>query len=160
MNLFTLMELKYDTGLNTKGLLKARADGSVERAKMAYGAAQRVFTIFDDTVVRAEKFSATAGGERKVTMDGYVTREGKKAIVAAWFGDRAVGEENETVAVDVALTGVTFESPVWVDLRTGEVREIGRGSWEKTEGGCKLVGVPLYDSPVLIAEKGVVAVGK
>ena len=60
-NLFTLCELKYAqpkmTGFNRKGLLRCNDDKTVAGPKLAYFAAQRVFSIFDDTLERFRDFN-------------------------------------------------------------------------------------------------------
>lgn len=55
--------------------------------------------------------------------------------------------------VDVALPRGRFVAPVLVDLRTGLVCEIGAGRWKQTAVGAEFRALPLYDSPMLIAER-------
>lgn len=39
------------------------------------------------------------------------------------------------------------------DLLSGEVRAIPKVNWQETSEGCVFRGIPLYDSPTLVAEK-------
>ncbi|MGI5869418.1 MAG: hypothetical protein ACOX9C_08250 [Kiritimatiellia bacterium] len=43
--------------------------------------------------------------------------------------------------------------PVWVDLITGRVFEVPEGKIERRDGGMTLVDIPMWDSPVLIANR-------
>ena len=51
------------------------------------------------------------------------------------------------------MAGATFTEPVYVDLLTGKVYEIPRECWVNENGTVTFKRLPIYDSPVLIAEK-------
>jgi hypothetical protein len=55
--------------------------------------------------------------------------------------------------VDVALPFSDLIEPVYVDLKSGRVYEISAGSWVRRGGTAELRGLPVYDSPVLIASR-------
>lgn len=147
-NLFTLMELQYPDRLNTKGLLKSRPDGTVERPKPAYFAAQHVFAVFDDSLERIADLECESSVTNKLAVFGWRKKAGGAPIVAAWFSGHTPSESNDLVPVDLALKGVTFKDPVYADLLTGRVYALPAGSV-----GPALKGIPVYDSPILIAEK-------
>ena len=46
-----------------------------------------------------------------------------------------------------------FNNPVWVDLLTGHVYEIPKSDWRKSGGSYTFKQIPLYDSPILLADK-------
>jgi hypothetical protein len=48
--------------------------------------------------------------------------------------------------------------PVWVDLRTGEVYEIPEKNWSRKGLVYTFKDIPVYDSPVLIADKSLVLI--
>jgi len=50
----------------------------------------------------------------------------------------------------------SFQTPVYVDLRTGEVYKIPESDWKRN--GTKYVfdNIPIYDSPILIADSSVI----
>ena len=92
-NLFTLCELKYSqpkmTGFNRKGLLRCNEDMTVSGPKPAYYAAQRVFSIFDDSLERIADFKFTVPSEDKLAVFGYRKKEGGGAVVDSGFERRS-----------------------------------------------------------------------
>jgi hypothetical protein len=52
--------------------------------------------------------------------------------------------------------GRPLEDPVWVDLLTGRVYEFPRSRQLVHSGGVTFVNVPVYDSPCVLTERGVV----
>jgi hypothetical protein len=160
-NLFTLCELKYAqpkmTGFNRKGLLRCNDDQTVAAPKLAYFAAQRVFSIFDDTLERIRDFKFTAPPDEKLAVFGY-RRKGSDALVATvWLNGDPPTDSNATTPVDLTFHASRFTSPVYADLITGNVHEIPRDRWSVEGGNVTFKQLPLYDSPVLIAEKAALA---
>jgi len=157
MNLFTLSEFIYNDahrkGLNTKGLLAINPDKSISHVKPSYYAAQNVFSIFDSTLVRDEDVTGTAGTDKPVSIDGYRKKPSGNSVVAIWFNSEAAAESNDYTPVDFTFRNVHFKEPVYVDLRTGGVFEIPAGSWSQEGGETKFRAIPVYDSPILIADK-------
>jgi hypothetical protein len=152
-NLFTLMELHYPTGRNTKGLLKANADQTVAYAKPAYFAAQNVFAIFDDSLSPIADYPSTASTTNRLAVTAYRKRETNQQVIAIWFSGAVPSDSNAMTPVDFTFERGDFREPVWVDLRTGEARWIPNANWARKNGGCGFRRVPVYDSPILIAEK-------
>ena len=153
MNLFTLMELHYTDRLNTKGLLKARPDKTVEREKPAYFAAQRVFAIYDDRMERLADYPCATSITNRLSVLACRDRNLRGQIVAVWLNEGMPGDANAVTPTDLTFARGEFKDPVLVDLLTGEVRAIPKGNWRQTSGGCLFRGIPLYDSPTLIAER-------
>jgi hypothetical protein len=160
-NLFTLCELKYAqkgmTGFNRKGLLRCNDDKTVSGAKPAYFAAQRVFSIFDDTFVRVRDFKASTAADEKLAAFGYEVQGGARPpgalIVTVWLNGAPPTDSNRTTPMDVTFERASFTTPVLVDLLTGEVRAIPRDRWSAADGKATFKQMPLYDSPILVAEK-------
>jgi hypothetical protein len=145
-NLFTLMELHYPGRMNTKGLLQANPDGTVARPKPAYRAAQNVFAIFDDTLVRTPVVRHEASGAPKIAVQGYRHETTGAAVVAVWLSAAPPVESNATTSIDLAFPDLKFKEPVYVDLLTGDVFAL-------EHEGATFKNVPIYDAPILIAER-------
>ena len=161
MNLFTLMELHYAAAgggvrVNTKGLLKSNPDKTVERPKPAYYAAQHVFSIFDDTLVRMADYPSTTTATRKLAVNAWARRDTKKQVVAVWFSGEVPSDSNELTAIDLTFEQGDFTEPVYVDLRTGAIHAIPPANWSREGGRCIFRQIPVYDSPILIAERSAV----
>ena len=59
--------------------------------------------------------------------------------------------DGDTVLV---APGVAFKDPVWMDMITGRVYEIDAKDFETRDGTTIFTRLPLWDSPILIAERG------
>ena len=151
-NLFTMIDLHYRWGgavdMNYKGLLASREDQTVDYVKPAYDAAQHVFAIFDDSLDRVTDFTCTAGTTRSLAAFAYANKKTGAQVVTLWFKDDKPSDSNARTPVDLTFSGARFDEPVLVDLLTGEVRALPRAT-----GGSRFSQIPLYDSPILIAEK-------
>lgn len=164
-NLFTICDLRYvdNNGkfvFNRKGLLLANDDMTVARPKLAYFAAQRVFSIFDDTLKRVNEFELVTAPSALIFSVAYRKIKGALAdeanIVVMWLSNGPPKDEFEPILVDLWPKNIGFKKPVLVDLLTGEVYEIPQDRWSNSEEGTKFVKMPIYDSPILIAECGAI----
>jgi hypothetical protein len=57
-----------------------------------------------------------------------------------------------TTPVNITFKDLEFEKPVLIDLMTGKVYEISKNMFLQNGGGSTFENLPLYDSPMLIAE--------
>lgn len=164
-NLFTLMELHYkDKGggvkVNTKGLLKSKDDKTVERAKPAYFAAQHVFALFDDTLTRIEDFPAR-GGPQNLVIHAYAKKDSKKQFVTLWLGGAIPSDKNDPAPIDLTLVKATFDEPVYIDLLSGTVYSIPKANFAKQANGTTTFQqIPVFDWPIVIAEKALIELKK
>lgn len=163
MNLFTLCDMHYTQAsnqvtvdgivrMNYKGLLATHPDRTIAHVKPAYYAAQTVFAIFDDTVKRIPEFPFSTTSLRGLAVTGYRNEAGAQ-IVTLWFNDAPPGEANGVTFADVTLRAGKFTEPVLVDVRTSTVYALPQPASSSTATGVTFRAVPLYDSPMLIAEK-------
>jgi hypothetical protein len=154
MNVFTLSDFYYPKGLNAKGLVRINPDLSVVGRKPAYFAVQTVFAIFDHGVVVVPGKTVAASTAEKIA--GYVYRHqgSRRHLASVWFGGAPPTLTDELRTVDVTLPFADLADPVLVDLKSGRVFEIPAGTWSRRGDTCELRGVPLYDSPVVIASRG------
>lgn len=164
-NLFTICDLRYVDKdgkfvFNRKGLLLANDDMTIARPKLAYFAAQRVFSIFDYTLKRVREFELVTAPSAPIFAMAY--RKVKNAlaneanIVVMWLSNGPPKDEFEPVLVDLRLQNINFKKPALVDLLTGEVYEIPQDRWSNSEEGARFAKMPIYDSPTLIAEFGAI----
>ncbi len=159
VNLFTMIDLHYRRGgkldMNYKGLLASREDRTVAYAKPAYFAAQHVFSVFDDSLSRMADFPFTVKATNKVALYAYRQKATGKQAVTLWLSGAMPSDSDATIPLDIALPRGEFTEPVYADLRTGEVYSLPEANWTRAGGGARLRQIPVYDSPILIAERGV-----
>jgi hypothetical protein len=169
MNLFTLSDLHYTTAsaqggadgllrMNYKGLLATNPDQTVAYAKPAYRAAQTVFAVFDDTLVRVADYPFATTALRAVALSGYRRERDGAQVVALWFSDAPPADANGVSLADVTLRAGKFTEPVLVDVRTSTVYALPKAGWSQSEQGAVFRALPIYDSPLLIAEKSVLGI--
>ncbi len=155
-NLFTISDIHYAAGdhmvgVNTKGLLKTNPDKTIERPKLAYRAAQHVFSLFDDRWVPLTENQPAVNHEQMAAF-GYRHRSGGATLVTLWCNDARPADTYAPKMTTVKVTG-SFTRPVFVDLISGTVYEIPRKHWQKTGARHTFTGVPVADYPVLIADR-------
>lgn len=155
-NQFTISDLNYPTGKNDKGLLKTDQNKKVLYPKQSYRAMQFLTAIFDDTLTRIAAYKVETDTSKSLSIFGYEQRGTKRQIVTLWQNEAAPRDSTETEAVTFTVPNGNFETPVWVDLRTGGVYEIPRSNFSRNGATFVFKDVPVYDAPILIAEKNIV----
>ncbi|MBE7540427.1 MAG: hypothetical protein HS122_18720 [Opitutaceae bacterium] len=169
MNLFTLCDMHYTQEsnqggadgvlrMNHKGLLATRLDQTVDHVKPAYSAVQGVFTIFDSTVERISAYPYTASALRGISLTGYRDKKSGDQVAAFWFNDAPPADGNGVDQMQLSLPSGHFTEPVLVDLRTSTVYALAKNQWTVDATGIHLRNVPVYDSPLLLAERSLVPV--
>ncbi|WP_460636856.1 GH39 family glycosyl hydrolase [Larkinella harenae] len=162
-NLFTISDIHYAagdhmTGVNTKGILKTNADKTIERPKMAYKAAQHVFTTFDDQLELLDKVKPQVDQET-VSAFQYRQRKNSGSLVTLWSGEARPAETYDPKPTTVTVEG-KFSKPVLVDLISGKVFEIPKSQWKKSGNSHTFTAVPVPDYPVLLADQSVLSLVK
>ncbi|RYC70989.1 hypothetical protein EQG79_02240 [Spirosoma sordidisoli] len=157
-SVFTIIDIRYagDTPvLNMKGLIQSDLDKTVIRPKVAYYAVQNLASVFDNRLELIPGFNATTTARESTSLFGYKQKAGKKQLVAVWLDSKTPTNLFTTTPIDITISDGNFDTPVWVDLLTGHIYEIPKGSWQKTGTTYTFSNVPVYDSPVLIADKSI-----
>ncbi len=155
-NLFTISDIHYAAGdhmvgVNTKGLLKTNPDKTIERPKLAFKAAQHVFSFFDDAL-KADAAIRVQSDNGTQACFGYSGKNGLSAVTI-WQAEARPADVYEPKQTTITVDGALFKTPVYVDLISGKVYELPKGSWKKEGGSFVFEGVPVPDYPVLITDK-------
>jgi hypothetical protein len=177
-SIFGIAEMAYTAGpitrLNFKGLLKSDMTKKISRPKTAYYAIQNMTAIFDDRLERIKELEelhtiSTAGPkdhafrhstDRDLAFFGYKHKVTGKHAYTIWQRENIPVDANQLSLQEINLTNANFDSPVWIDLITGAVHEVPTGQW-KCEGiVTTITGIPVYDSPVVLADKSLVGISK
>lgn len=151
---FSIIDMHYaEDGINRKGLLFSNDDQTVGHEKQAYRAVQHLTAIFDDTLERIEEYPYDQTGSRHVSVFGYRHKNTGEQVVTVWFDNATPSDSNTCTPVSFTFPGGRFSDPVYVDLRTGAVREIPDEQWNTSGDGSSFTDIPIYDAPILIAER-------
>ena len=141
---------------NTKGLIKSDLDRNFVARKQSYGSYQNVTAIFNDQLRRIADYPHQVATDSSLSVFAYESLDQKQQAVVVWIDGQTPSNDNSKIVLDLDFPKGNFSEPVWVDLRTGSVHEIPAASISQNAGGYSFNNIPVYDSPVLIAEKSLI----
>jgi len=154
---FTICDFNHvGREINRKGLLHATADKRVDKIKLAYYSVQHVTAIFDDTLERIREPVAGVLYGKSTACFAYRSKAGGQNLIVMWDNSGTPNDSFETRPAQVTVKGLAFKEPVWADLVSGGVYEIPAERIAKADAFTIFKDVPLYDAPVLIAERALV----
>lgn len=151
-SVFTIIDIYYKPVLNTKGLIQSDITMAAIRPKVAYYAVQNLAAVFDNNLILNPGFQYKTTSKESLSVYGYQEKDSENQLIAIWLDGEEVTNSFETISVDITVENGHFNNPVWVDLMTGKIYELTDKDWKRT-GESYTFNIPLYDSPVLIAEK-------
>lgn len=177
-SLFGIIDMAYTNGpisrLNYKGIIKSDSTKRAIRPKMAYYAIQHVTAIFDHSLQRIKKVEAsynkahiptdkahivyTQSTDRSLAVYAYQHKDTKKHLYTIWTDDYIPAESNKTRNLTFTFANGNIDQPVYVDIITGGVYDIPTNQWKKIGNQYTFVNIPIYDAPILIADKSLVTV--
>jgi hypothetical protein len=70
-----------------------------------------------------------------------------------WYCDRIPNDELAWDRIDLTIMGVTFRDPVYVEMITGKVFKLDRSAWNSEGGNTMFTQLPMWDSPIMLAER-------
>ncbi|MFF0885290.1 hypothetical protein [Streptomyces sp. NPDC003456] len=155
-SVFSISDLHYPGKINSKGLLQTNTDKTIRYAKPSYYAVQNVASLFDRTVRPLPGYGWSASPNASLTVQAFAKQGAGRQIVGVWSGAAKPSEVNTTRATDLTFTDGNFDDPVLVDVRTGAVHDIPAANWSVQGGKYTFKDIPVYDSPVLIADRSVI----
>ncbi|QHW00377.1 GH39 family glycosyl hydrolase [Spirosoma endbachense] len=175
-SVFGIIEMAYTNGpinrLNYKGIIKSDSTKKAIRPKIAYYAIQNVTAIFDHSLQRIKKLEHTynrafvpenkaemtysPSTDRSLAVYAYQHKDTKKQVFTIWANDYIPVESNATRNLSFSFANANIDTPVYVDIITGGVYEIPASQWKKTGAIYTFTDIPIYDAPILIADKSLV----
>jgi hypothetical protein len=163
-NIFGISEMVYPYGTNTKGLVRINeVTKEVTYAKPAYYAMQTLTSVFDNTLEAVPGYGGNGfnrtSPQSPLSAYGFKHKNTGRQVAAIWeYGaqGRMPSDDTTRKPVTVTLPGGDFADPVYVDVRTGEVFDIPTGNWSKSGSTYTFTGLPVGESPVLIADRSLI----
>ncbi len=140
---------------NTKGLIKSNLDRNFVALKQSYGAYQHATAIFDHRLKRIPNYAYTVDSDSSLSIFAYQSKFDQQVVVF-WKDSQTPTNSNAKTAMTFAFPAGNFATPVLVDLRTGKVYELPKSSWKKDGTHYTFENIPVYDSPVLIADQSLI----
>lgn len=112
--------------------------------------------VFDDRIERIADYKAETDSAKPLAIFGYRHKDSKRQVVTVWQNGDAPRDSTDTEPVTVTVSNGDFQTPVFVDLRTGGVYEIPPANVARNGSNFIFKNIPVYDSPILIAEREIV----
>jgi hypothetical protein len=160
------------TRLNVKGLIESDSTRRAIRPKLVYYAMQNVASLFDNSLRRLKtlRYLHNQNGpvpkgevryhkntDRSLAVFGYENLQTGKQVYTLWM-DEAIPTDSKTRKdLKITLMGaVNIDQPVYVDIISGTVYDIPSSLWRKEESKMIFDTVPVWDAPILIADKSLI----
>ena len=150
-SVFTIIDLKYPNMLQSFGLIRSNLLHDFIYKRPAYYAVQHMMSFFDDAVKPVGILEYESDSPRTLTVAGFEKAGTPVALV--WYSDEIPSDELAWDKIDVTIKGVTFRDPVYVEMITGKVFELDKSAWKSDGGNTTLTQLPMWDSPMMLAER-------
>lgn len=144
--------------VNTKGILRANKDNTVAGKKPAFTAYQNITSIFDHSLERIPNYLYKTTTDMSLSAYGYRAKNFDHQVITIWEDEGTPNNSTDKVKVDFEFPKANFIEPVYVEMLTGEVYEIPKTDWDKNRTQYTFRNIPIYDSPILIAEKSLIKI--
>jgi hypothetical protein len=149
---FTMVDLHYGWMLQSFGLIRMNGNKEPVYKRPKFYAVQHVTSLFTSDMKATDDVKVSVDYNLNIRSYG-LEKNGKKVGFALWIGGERPTASLERKMVDVNVTGLKMEDPVYVDMLTGYVHEL-KGMFNGTKGGRVWVNdLPVWDSPVVIIER-------
>ena len=150
-NVFTMIDLRYTNMQQSFGMIRSNLQLQFIYKRPTFYAVQHMMTFFDDAVKAVGLLECETVAKRKPTVAGF--EKAGTPVALLWYGDRIPSDELVWEPADLTIKGAAFKDPVYVEMITGKVFDLAPGSWSSEDGSTRLAQVPLWDSPVMLAER-------
>ncbi len=140
--------------INRKGLLRADETHRVQGPKPVYFAVQHMASLFDNRLERVPGAAASVMGRESYC---YACRrtDGSGGLAVAWDRSGVPSERTAPEPGSIIVRGLPFREPVYCELISGEVYELPEGAFHQEGDVALFREIPLWDSPVVVAEKSI-----
>ena len=150
-SVFTIIDLRYPNMLQSFGLIRSNLLHQFIYKRPSYYAVQHMAGFFDDTVKPVGLLPHESDGTREITVAGF--DQDDASVLLIWQCDEVPGDALQWDPVDLTIQHAKFQDPVYVEMITGKVYELGRSAWKAEGETLTFTKLPVWDSPVMVAER-------
>jgi polysaccharide biosynthesis protein PslG len=156
VNIFTLSDIWYQggdhlVGYNSKGLLKARPDHSIDRPKHSYFAYQYAATLFSGNIDRI-KCAKIETDDSNLMVFAFSKVKTEGSALVFWFAEAKPVDEYVAKPVNISASGINMKEPVLVDLFSGIVYQAPKANMKIERDKIVLNEIPVADYPLVLVE--------
>ena len=138
---------------NTKGLIEGDINRKFVKLKPSYRAFQHITATFDHVLERLPNYPYEAQTDTSLSVFGYRSKHTDWQVVTVWMDSAIPNNTFQKTKVDFEFPQGKFEDPVFIDMISGKVYDIPEENWLRKGTHYFFKNIPVYDSPVIIAEK-------
>jgi hypothetical protein len=154
-SVFAIVDIRYPNVLLSMGLLRANDRKEVLYRKPAYYAVQHLMSILDGTARPMKQVPLKAADKLHLQVAGFT--KGGRPLVFLWKAPPGIPSDDLAwTPIELTLETIAFSDPVYVELMSGNVYELEKGTWRKSGRGTLFSKLPVRDSPILVAERSII----
>ena len=150
-SVFTIIDLRYTSMLQSFGLIRSNLLNEMIYKRPSFYGVQHMANIFDDTVEPTGILKYESGSPRNMTVAGF--KKLGSSVILIWYDDQIPTDELKWDQTSLTIRAIKFKDPVYLEMITGKVFEPGSQSWSNKDTGVEFKNLPVWDSPVMIAER-------
>ena len=150
-SIFTIIDLRYSNMLQSFGLIRSNLLHEIIYKRPAFYGVQHMTAFFDDTAKSIGEMDYNSNAYRNLTVAGFSRNNSPVALV--WYKDQIPGNELKWDLIRLSIKKMNFKDPVYVELISGKVFEIGPDDWENKNGDVLFKNLPVWDSVIMITER-------
>jgi hypothetical protein len=150
-SVFTIIDLRYSNMLQSFGLIRSNLLHEIIYKRPAFYGVQHMAAFFDDVAKPTGEMEYSSNAYRNLTVAGFSKNNCPVALV--WYKDQIPGNELKWDLIRLSIKKMNFKDPVYVELISGKVFEIGSDDWENKNGDVLFKNLPVWDSVIIIAER-------
>ena len=160
-SVFTMIDLQYTFMLQSYGLVRSNTLKEFVYRRPKWYAMRNVYSLFDDETLPTgiesgipaavtHRADPRDSARRELTCAVF-TRFGQE-LRLYWYSNERPSNRLEFDRVTLRVPAV-LGNPVWVDMITGRIGVIDPANVKLDKGTTTLTDVPMWDSPVLVANR-------
>lgn len=157
-SIFTIIDLKYTNMQQSFGMIRSNLLLEFIYKRPVFYAVQHMMSFFHDEVKSVGLLESQSNSARPVTVAGFIKHS--TPVVLIWYGDMIPSDDLKWDPVDLTIKNTKFHDPVYVEMITGKVYNIDKANYRPTEADGEFKALPVWDSPIMIAERSQVEVRK
>ncbi len=150
-SVFTIIDLRYTDMLQSFGLIRSNLLLQFIYKRPAYYAVQHMAGFFDDEVKPVGELEYASTAARELTVAGF--QKNGTSVALVWYKDQIPSDELKWDLVNLTIKKAAFKDPVYVEMITGKVYGLDKSAWKSAGDGVGFSQLPVWDSPMMIAER-------
>ncbi|MFW6371609.1 MAG: hypothetical protein ACOC10_10445, partial [Bacteroidota bacterium] len=94
--------------------------------------------------------------DRSFAVYGFEKTATGRQVFTIWMDEAIPMNKNQVKSIQFTMIGAEIEQPCYVDILSGAVFEIPSEKWKKEGQNLVLYDLPVYDAPILVADKSII----